>query len=680
MGGCPISLPGPSLGDLLSGQTLLGHLSERRDSTSSTLSSIYTLSRRSSGISPCSSSRLSSQASQFCANRRGNVSSADSYDPISTDISRRSSEASQCGGGVGFPSPLSLTPAQHYRLKAKYAAATGGAPPTPLPFMDRMSLKTHLALYGDCQESSTISSSKGMSSRQHSDYAARSLMPYEIPSNVPRRASDPVRRLAIDPLGQPQMQRFNSVGTLSAGVSLNPHRPPAADWILLPQRSDGRSHHYTYGLRPPSISENITMGTMTEEDMMFPDRASVSHQHVQSFQGNPNLQEQLYYQRRMAIMDAKVNPPTSIGLQQMCSSSPRDSKANNVPAGPLEVQGNLAVLQQNQNFGHFHGNLSPNSQMIENVPQQRYKQQKTKPRANRCQQQPSNLNEAIVSQCTLNQGISPYVRNGNTTYPPHNNTTPVSGNMLSSSCKQETVDMQTVDVHFINSRFQPVQVKQEHFDGSTMISDQQNSNTTSQNLVQSGTQDCFQPRPPTESKPLNMHHSGPKTMQRAGLIQSNLNPGFANSDTASKIQNSEVMVQLCCENSDNSAMYYTGQIQVFEPNKNLDNHVSQIVADGNNAGDDQAPRTADCSNAALEQAQIDFDIMLDDGDHSSLMSGTLSPGLLQGLSLSSSRLTTPRNLVTLPSVPTATGNMAIGDMSSLLSALAEESKFLDLMS
>ncbi|KAI4790870.1 hypothetical protein KUCAC02_034352 [Chaenocephalus aceratus] len=110
-GGGPVSFPGSGCGDL-SEVTL----SERRDSTSSTLSSMY--SRRSSGISPCFSSRRSSQSSQFGCNR---PSSNDSYDPISADMSRRSSQNSQFGGGNG---PLSLTPAQHYRLKATYAAAT----------------------------------------------------------------------------------------------------------------------------------------------------------------------------------------------------------------------------------------------------------------------------------------------------------------------------------------------------------------------------------------------------------------------------------------------------------------------------------------------------------------------------------------------------------------------------
>ncbi|XP_042260353.1 zinc finger protein GLI2-like isoform X1 [Thunnus maccoyii] len=724
MGGGPVSFPGSGFGDLSSGKTtLLGSLSERRDSTSSTLSSVYTLSRRSSGISPCSSSRRSSQASQFGANRPSNVSSADSYDPISADISRRSSQASQCGGSSGgaggyggrsLTSPLSLTPAQHYRLKAKYAAATGGAPPTPLPYMDRMSLKTHPTLYGDLQESSTTTN--GLSSRQYSSYTTRSLMPHEVPSNIPRRASDPVRRVAIDSLSQPQMQRYSSMGRLSGGMQ--PHPPPAADRQHLSQqtclRSDGSLLRYPYSLQPPSISENVTMETMTndipEEDLMLPgdmvqhlktengDTANRVLTH-QDFQGNP-LQQQSYYQRRMAIVDTNMNPPTlldtsgmSPGQQrQMCPSSPRGSKANlSVPwnkdslglvdvaqhHSKLQARGNLAVLQQNQNFGSFHNNLSSNQQMIQNLAntQQRCKQPNTEPGANCFQQQrfqqSSNLNEAISSQYRFKEGISPYDKNGNTTYPPCNNTAAVNGDML--SCKQEPVDM-----HFADAGFQPVQIKIEDCEGSILISDQQNCKMPSQNPLQTGSQSHLQPRPPIEPKSLNRHLSRPK------IAPQTRHPSYANPDATPNLSNSGVIGLHCGNNSDDNALYYTGQIQVFESNGNLDHHVVDVPTFENDgaspsSGASQAPRTVD-SNAVLEQAQIDFDSMLDDGDHSSLMSGTLSPGLLQSLSRSSSRLTTPRNSVTLPSVPAGTGNMAIGDMSSLLSALAEESKFLNLMS
>uniref|UniRef100_UPI0037E73273 zinc finger protein GLI2-like n=1 Tax=Semicossyphus pulcher TaxID=241346 RepID=UPI0037E73273 len=733
-GGCPVSFPGSGLGDLSSGKTtLLENLSERRDSTSSTLSSVYTLSRRSSGISPCYSSRRSSQASQFGANRPSNISSADSYDPISADMSRRSSQASQCGGnsggaggygGGGIPSPLSLTPAQHYHLKAKYAAATGGAPPTPLPYMDRMCLKAHTALYEVSPVSSTTN--QGLPSRQYSHYNTRSLMPHEVPTNIRRRASDPVRRVATDYLSQTQMQRYNSMGTLSGAVTMQPHPPPAADRKQLSQQgclhSDVSPHRYPYSLRPPSISENNTMEMITadipEEDLMLLDLSTDNRDTNnrvstnQHFHGNPDLQQQSYHQRRMAIVNTNVNLPDPVlasssrnpGQQrQMFPPSPRDSKANvlnqwnKVSPGSMDadqqysqpqVRGNLAVLQQNQNFGSFHNNISSNQPMSPNfvkTTQQRCKQLNSEPGANCFQQQrfqqSSNLNDASSCQYRFNYGLGTIDKNGNTTYPRCHNTTAVSASMLRPTCKQEPGDMDTVDMHFADARFQPVQVKTEDCEGSLMISDQQNCNMDSQNPLQCGSQSHLQPRPPTEPKPLNRHLSGPKVMQQT-RSSSNVNP-----NVSSKLSRSQVLGLHCSDNSDDNALYYTGQIQVFESNSNLDHHASPVVnvppfennATSSSSGNNQAPRAVDCS-AALEQAQIDFDSMLDDGDHSSLMSGTLSPGLLQSLSQSSSRLTTPRNSVTLPSVPAGTGNMAIGDMSSLLTALSEESKFLNLMS
>ncbi|NWI93004.1 GLI3 protein, partial [Pitta sordida] len=77
----------PNRNELSSTDITVLNMLNRRDSNTSTISSAYLSSRRSSGISPCFSSR---------------------------------SEASQCDD---LPSLLSLTPAQQYRLKAKYAAA-----------------------------------------------------------------------------------------------------------------------------------------------------------------------------------------------------------------------------------------------------------------------------------------------------------------------------------------------------------------------------------------------------------------------------------------------------------------------------------------------------------------------------------------------------------------------------
>ncbi|NWW53540.1 GLI1 protein, partial [Pedionomus torquatus] len=112
-----LSLPAiPGAGEtLLSVAEVAMPPSERRSSATSTVSSAYTVSRRSSLVSPYLAGPCLG-GSEAGAMPGG----ADGYDPISPDTSRRSSDGSHCGGlpGVG-----NLTPAQRYRLKAKYAAA-----------------------------------------------------------------------------------------------------------------------------------------------------------------------------------------------------------------------------------------------------------------------------------------------------------------------------------------------------------------------------------------------------------------------------------------------------------------------------------------------------------------------------------------------------------------------------
>lgn len=675
MGGGLRSFSGSSLGELNCGKTtLLGNLSERRNSTSSSLSSVYTLSRRSSGISPCYSSRRSSQASQFGANRPSNVSSADSYDPISADISRRSSQVSQCGeggggaagyGGMGLASPLSLTPAQHYHLKAKYAAATGGVPPTPLPYMDQMCRKIQASFHGDSQ---------------YSSYATRSLMPHEVPANIPRRASDPVRLMAIHSLSLPQMQRHNSIGTLSR--TNHPHPPSAQDHRHLSQEGrvglGGSPHRYPYSLQPPRILENITMETITgdiPEENQLPSRVLT----------NTNLQKHLH-QRELAVDNTHMNltapgfPHSSpIQHQPMCHPLLRSSKANFPPQsnkaglGQMEANQHLSVphsrgvadLQQNQNFGSLNNNnnnnISANQQMIQNLVSET--QQKS--------HKLTNVNRGTDFQHRFSDGLGPCDKNGNSAYPLTDNR-----GVSHQTYKREPVDMEIADTCFADAGFQHVQVKIEDYDGSLMIPGQRNCNATLQNPLQTGNQSYFQPRPP--ETPRGDQSAPTVTQQTRHLISANL-------DIASKLPGSRVAGLDCSDGPEDNALYYTGQIRVFEPTENLDHHVSPVVnlpllehVLSPGSSDNRAPG-ANCGTAR-ESVQIDFDSMLDDGDQSSLISGTLSPGLLQSLSQSSSRLTTPRNSVIQPDVPVTTGNMAIGDMSSLLTALVEESKFLNLMS
>ncbi|XP_053352565.1 zinc finger protein GLI2a isoform X2 [Clarias gariepinus] len=705
-----VGMPGQRFGDLpLCEMTVLNQLKDRRDSTTSTVSSAYTLSRRSSGISPCYSSRRSSEASQF-GGRNNNISSADSYDPISIDLSRRSSEASQCGGSA-LPSLLSLTPAQHYRLKAKYAAATGGAPPTPLPNMDRMSLRTRMALYNDSQENSAhLFQARNIPiSRRCSDmsYGVHGMMPHEIPSNMPRRASDPVRRTTMDPHSFPRVQRYNSMS------SMNPSRVTLGDHhgVNLQNNtfSDGSLHRHAFNQRPPSISENVVIENMamdeadqTEEDIVLPDDVVqyLRSQHAgstqddmaynggqpQVFRSNQNSQQHQQFcgQRRMALVDGNMNdieqimPPCQIspGSQQPFPASDSVNKNhmpvqwNEVSSGTVDnsarfqkqqhLRGNLALVQQKQNSGPYQSfGSNPQSTPINQnlaVSNQGYLQrnfQRTNPNqyyrqlyVNPCQ----NLNEQTKVHPGYKQEMNHNLSSGNIYHGPVRN-----------SMALQNQEMQS------------------YKSGYSRLENQHNYISLTQTALQNGGR-VFQPRPPPEPKPSNGHHTGSGLPHQAGYSLSSTSSDFNTSEASPK----RPAATIHSSSGDNTVCYSRDKIvnSNIDYNSPMSPSASQTkyttVATMASPGINQVTSTVDSTQTA-EHAQIDFDTMLDDGDHSSLMSGTLSPGLLQSLSQNSSRLTTPRNSVTLASVPAGISNMAIGDMSSMLTALAEESKFLNLM-
>lgn len=118
---------------------------------------------------------------------------------------------------------------------------------------------------------------------------------------------------------------------------------------------------------------------------------------------------------------------------------------------------------------------------------------------------------------------------------------------------------------------------------------------------------------------------------------------------------------------------FTGQETNFQLQQTGHSKSTELLSPGSN----QVTSTVDGNS--LDTVQIDFDAILDDEDHRSLISGALSPSILQNFSQTSSRLNTPRTSLTFHSMPVSTTNMAIGDMTSLLTSLAEESKFLTVM-
>ncbi|XP_044299059.1 zinc finger protein GLI1 [Varanus komodoensis] len=206
---------------------------ERRGSTTSTISSAYTVSRRSSMVSPYLPAGGASNG----------LGPPDMYDPISPDASRRSSEASPCGG---LPGLGNLTPAQQYRLKAKYAAATGGPPPTPLPSMERAAQDS---LMWDYPGTGLPPFMRRHSTNEYHSYTTGILHPHQAPSHSARRASDPSQSVG-KPHPAPRVQRFKSLSNVSpAGMGRTSTQGAGA--------SDANLQRHLFSPRPPSISENV---------------------------------------------------------------------------------------------------------------------------------------------------------------------------------------------------------------------------------------------------------------------------------------------------------------------------------------------------------------------------------------------------------------------------------------
>ncbi|XP_048455212.1 zinc finger protein GLI2-like [Rhincodon typus] len=829
-GGSTAVLPNPRITELSNSEiTVLNQLNERRDSATSTISSAYTVSRRSSGISPYLSSRRSSEASHI-GGRPNNISSADSYDPISTDLSRRSSEVSYCGG------LLNLTPAEQYRLKAKYAAATGGPPPTPLPNMERLSQKARMSLLGDGPNSVYAPFPPPASQRRCSDgvprgYGTAALRPHELIGNTTRRASDPVRRTAVDPLSLPRVQRFNSMN------NMNPlPLPPAMDrhhyGLQNPTRSDGSLHRCAYSPRPPSISENVVMETVAgeidvqavEDDIMLPDDVVqyINSQEnrlaqdnnplnftgqMQGFQENLSVQNQNPYGHRgMAMVDGNMNQPSSMMTQcqispgsQPYQGSPNMNKNsmpvqwNEVSSGTVDVipdqskqqfsRSNLAVVQQKQMFDQYQNlnSAQPTVPMNQNemaLAQQGVMQRGIGVNGQRMnymqqqQQQPQamslcqNANQPLSSHQTFNQSsqmLSPNIASRTLSQTACSNM-PAS-NMMGSPVPAGTQDfkqmamMQSKDaaiksyaqaqqvraqihqqmagtnevpmmMNGCRSRDAPAQgmhvASQQNFGphvqsgrnpghssfpahgvlsqtNSQVSPNQQNFSQAGSNIMSSAEHDLsrgmMQPHPPQGSNPLARQHGlmNSLNMQQQSYLQSPLqmngmSPGHGQSEVSHNQPGNQLSMQSQqCNNdgSNSNLMFYSGQIHMYEQNGNFSGQMDCAIQQqqrmqGVKAAAMASPGTNQVSSTvnshSLDHAQIDFDAIMDDGDHSSLMSGTLSPSLLQNLSQNSSRLTTPRNSLTLQPIPAGLTNMAIGDMSSMLTTLAEENKFLNMMS
>ncbi|KAM7369726.1 hypothetical protein PAMP_011028 [Pampus punctatissimus] len=770
--------------------TVLNLLLDRRDSSGSATSSAYlSSSRRSSGISPCFSSRRSSQTSQSegmtaAAHHRRlhNLSSTDSYDPISTDASRRSSEASQYGGGTGgwggvIPSGggcggvggtgigggsgsrgmLNLTPAQHYHLKAKYAAATGGPPPTPLPNMERMSLKTDMAMMEEGGSNHTLpplvrphrcsDGTNGYTNGYTSGYMGhagnrrRVFYPGEGPLNGNRRASDPVRTRASDICSLPPVQRFNSLNNLHPLPPLSQHSTPETRNFSLQNytRSEGNLQR---GLQhspfTPSIAEHAALEALAmeddgdaglllgDEDMLPDDLVQYLHSQVQTDGGSyMHIEDQIASSQRdtshpsmeateqISGLNLAFRGSHSLQQQQMLarkSPSKLPIQWNEVSSGSADRS-----PQREQNHQTQCGRLSGTEHEPISEPFGRFgnmvvQQQVSLDFQNSCvqanqSQSACGVNPGVKLETSPNSCMEMRVSSHNSTNTfgrPHFSSQIIDG-PLPQAFKQQASSGPQKQSHFQQNLNSSTSCQV----GNNLIltrAPMDNLPSLSQGTGLHHSRQIHAPRPPISSyrnlvrTQQYLNHESSTEIQASLNQQQQLQRSGNHCSLAHQVSGMKLEAQdhgflehgfsdrLPFESADSK----TSSFPVLEDQCLLDSMAESVGQDGGSGdpvallspGSDQVTSTVDGTVPdVLDNAvSLDFGAMLEDGyDQGSLVSGVLSPSIFQGLSRTSSRLTTPRASANFHSVAPGLNNMAIGDMSSLLTTLAEESKFLAIM-
>uniref|UniRef100_A0A8C7JJC4 Transcriptional activator GLI3 n=1 Tax=Oncorhynchus kisutch TaxID=8019 RepID=A0A8C7JJC4_ONCKI len=711
---------------------------DRRDSCGSATSSAYlSSSRRSSGISPCFSSRRSSQASQSeAANtsshhyRHHNLSSADSYDPISTDASRRSSEASQCGGGGGgggvfvgggwagvgggTKGMLNLTPAQHYYLKAKYAAATGGPPPTPLPNIECMSLKTRMAMMGEVQDGAggnyvmpqlvrSRRCSDGSTTNRYGchggyrDYWRRGFYPGEGPGNGPdRRASDPVRthpQQAPEFFGLPQVQCFSSLNNIHPLPPLSGLQHPTAKGRSFSLQNYTRSdvNLQRGGLLsspcPPSIMENTALEALAmEEGGMLGDEDMLPDDMVQYLRSQDKAGSYNNYMENQVAGDNGHLPGGELqdqgpGLNQ-CFHSPQQHQQRQELERKSPSKDDMPIQWNEVSSGS--AERSP----------QRQPQAQSQQRCSRWAATEQHQGLAAGSPLgrfgnMVVQPQQPFARefqNQHCAQPAQSQPQPPCGlksEVTTHSCMEmkgndhnPTHTFGRPDFSQITLGPLPQGYGQQKYHNQTQ--NHRTSRQIGENLLLSRQANSRHPARPQQY--LNLQPSTTNgshvnlTHQNISQQQQSLSNQGSHCSLARQVSGLKLEVP----DQDYLDQGFSDQAVCFDPVEakassfppleeqcllaeqvGLDVH-SSVPACLLSPGADQVTSTVDSG-----------------------VGGVISPSIFQGLSRTSSRLTTPRASATFHStagmVPSNLSNMAIGDMSSFLTTLAEESKFLAIM-
>lgn len=778
---------------------------DRRGSGTSSLSSAYTVSRRSSMVSPYLSSRRSSDVSQVGPG--GHCQSVMGTDIPNDQLSPQNSQRpGSCQNAGGLPGLPSLTPAQQYSLKAKYAAATGGPPPTPLPNMDQPGTPgRHVGFLRECHSQPLPPFLQQGGTRRHSanaEYGTGVIYPHQAPGNNTRRASDPARSGA-DPQSLPKVQRFNSLSNVSLMSRRN---------ALQQCGSESIGSRHLYSPRPPSITENVMMETMAMEShgnttegrehgnmIQGGDRAYMGYQQHQHHPHNANQlspgQESLgcmdqVYQSQMqgqyrgqrddmcaaAVMGQ--NDVANSLLQQAeygmstCQLSPSgphypiqgQPSDGSGPWGPTNqlhspqtgMQYHTAGMQ-GQHYpqqGVFDPSSNPNHQRVTIKPEQFHPSiggssscQNNKPlhqqrlTGNMQGYSPQSQGQALMGRssnanCDFHHGqmgTQPGLQQQSQTgaFPSGGVSLGCAGSALAESRRSQTPMHQMKEMmvrNYVQSQqalLWEQQQEQRVADGLSGKTDgmdmggqmmqhspqanqyhgtsypsypNQNMMSPQQNRIPSSMKEhagniqssCYGqdmvPHPPQGRKPLSRQNS--VSQQTNGAYMGSppqLSPVHSTASPRRGVRLPPVQQQQQqhSENfNNNNPLYYSGQIHMHHDiEKTLEPHLTAGVDPNakptSMAYSDPAPMSNALENLDLENAQIDFTSIIDDPEPSSYSPINAPMGHHQCSSQTSSRLTTPQTSMTLPS---GLSNMAVGDMTSVLTSLVGENKYLNTLS
>ncbi|XP_070295018.1 zinc finger protein GLI1-like [Salvelinus sp. IW2-2015] len=728
-------------------------ISDRRGSGTSSMSSAYTVSRRSSMVSPYLSSRRSSEVSQLGGGGAGFLGSDQGGgDPLPPETSCRGGPCRGVGGaGGGLPEMSSLTPAQQYSLKAKYAAATGGPPPTPLPSMEQgpgtqrrrggflseyqgQPLPAFLQYGGPRRQSANTG-----------EYGTGVIYPHQAPGNATRRSSDPVRSTG-NPHALPKVQRFNSLNNLAMMGRRN---------ALQNCGSDANITRHMLSPRPPSITENVMMeamamdahgGTVDARDngMMLPpgERGFLGYQN--HHMGGPSSQ--------LSPSHDSLGCPEQ-GYQRATETSMQGGHYQGTTRGPGQGQ-----MGQG---GPIHPEGMSNSLL-----------QQAEYSMSTCQLSPSEPHYPRVGQGGPDGGAGPWEETSQVQTPHGALQTRMQyqdqGSMLGQAqtqglySSQQSLYTQGPDGGHQNLNIKPEQ-QQYHPALANPDACQKQLHQQQQRPHPGQTPMPMGPMSPqsypqqgqpgqgmmrTTNPSCNFHGGGMENQNQASMQQGQQQSGGLNVGSAGlgpggrsqtpMMQVKEMMVRnyvqsqqalLWGQEQDQSgiaaegnplplsdSMDMTGQQVAVSPHP-LSSSVSPhplsssvsphplssvsphplssvsphplsssvsphpLSSSGNKSASlaylhESTPISNALENVDLDNAQIDFTSIIDDPDPSSF--SPVNPPLHGGSSQTSSRLTTPQTSTTLPSY--VLPNMAVGDMTSMLTSLADENKYLNTLS